>query len=147
MTLGYWRTRNKWKIWTGKQFQIQVQHPECSHSVFLVFLIPSLFPSQWLVVPRIWATRHSHMLLKYLVTLDCLLSAPWQLSGLGRQTNNNYDSDQLLPYVEVFCLWDAPHGDWSARLPGPFLWCMQPEICLLPRITLHNHDVNSLLVK
>lgn len=141
--LGYWRTSNKRKIWTGKQFQIQAQHPCASvHiTVFLVFLIPSLFPSQWLLIPTIWATRHSHVLLKYLATLGCLFSAPWQLSGLGRQTNN-YDSDQLLPYMAVFCLWDASHGDWSARL-----WGMQPEICLHPRITLHNHDVKSLLVK
>lgn len=27
----------------------------CSHSVFLVFLISSLSPSQWLLIPRVWA--------------------------------------------------------------------------------------------
>lgn len=93
----------------------------CSHSVFLVFLISSLSPSQWLLIPRVWATRHSHMLLKYLGC--CLFSAPWQLSGLGEQ-KNNYDSDQLLLYLVIFCLWDASCGAWSARLPGPFLWGM-----------------------
>lgn len=117
--VGCWRTRNKSKTWT-----VQDSGPAslciCSSSVFPVFLISPLLTPQWLLIPRLWVTRHSHILLKYLVTLDCLFSAAWQLSGLGRQTLN-YDSDHQLPHLALFCLWDASHGDWVARLPGPFL--------------------------